>query len=240
MEIIPAIDLKDGRCVRLYQGDFAQATVYHDDPSTVARQWVAQGATRIHVVDLDGAKAGYPINTAAIGAIVHAVTVPVQLGGGLRRESDVSTALSLGIQRVILGTAAAHAPDMVRHLIERFGPEHIIVGVDARNGYVATAGWTMIDTLLATDLVDQMTQSGVQRFIYTDIARDGTLTEPNYEATSALVKPGGPAIIASGGVAQIEHLRKLAQTGVEGAIVGRALYAGTFTLSAALAYLQKE
>lgn len=244
MELIPAIDLKDGACVRLYQGDFAQATIYGTDPATVARRWAAEGATRLHVVDLDGARAGHPVNMDAVRAIVAAVRtargglgVPVQLGGGLRTETDVAAALAAGVARVILGTAAVHDPNLVALLIARFG-SGIIVGIDARDGLVATAGWTELATVQATDLVEQMAGLGVQRIIYTDIARDGTLTEPNYAATSALVRLGGPAIIASGGIASINHLHRLAALGVEGAIIGRALYTGDIALPAALQALQ--
>lgn len=240
MEIIPAIDLKDGACVRLYQGDFDQTTVYGDDPVAVARQWVAQGATRLHLVDLDGAKAGQPVNTDTIGAIVRAIDIPVQLGGGLRDEASIAAALALGVARVILGTAAVETPDLVTQVLEHTGPERLIIGVDARNGYVATAGWLADETVQATDLIAHMTRLGVQRFVYTDIARDGTLSEPNFDATAALVRPGGPAIIASGGVAHIEHLTRLAGMGIEATIVGRALYTGAFSLPAALETLKEQ
>ncbi len=238
MQIIPAIDLKDGLCVRLFQGDFAQTTVYDTNPAAVAERWVAQGATRLHLVDLDGAKAGHPVNTAAVTAIVRAVKVPLQLGGGLRRETDIEAVLALGVDRVILGTAAVQDPAFVERMLKRFG-ERIILGVDARDGQVATAGWVTLAPMQAPDLVKQMTNLGIKRVIYTDIARDGTLTEPNFAATAALVSPTGPAIIASGGIAQIEHLLRLAQTGVEAAIVGRALYTGDLQLSAALQALQQ-
>jgi phosphoribosylformimino-5-aminoimidazole carboxamide ribotide isomerase len=233
MEIIPAIDIKDGHCVRLYQGDFEQVTVYDADPVAVARRWVEQGAPRLHVVDLDGARAGHPVHADVISAIVRAVDVPVQLGGGLRDEAAVRMALDWGVARVILGTAAVRSPELVAHLAAEHG-DAVIVGVDARDGLVATAGWLDTETTLATELVDRMAALGVRRFIYTDIARDGTLTEPNYAATGALVRPGGPAIIASGGVGSVEHLRRLAPIGVEGAIVGRALYTGAISLREAL------
>lgn len=239
MELIPAIDLKDGACVRLYQGDFEQATVFDTDPVNVARRWAEQGATRLHLVDLDGARAGRPVNTAAIRAIVQAVDIPVQLGGGLRTAEAVEAAFETGVQRVILGTVAVRNPALVEQLTARFD-SRIIVGVDARDGQVATAGWTETAvSVQATELVDQMARLGVQRIIYTDIARDGTLTEPNYTATEALIRPGGPAIIASGGVATIEHILRLSALGVEGAIVGRALYTGAIAIPAALAALRR-
>lgn len=237
MDIIPAIDLKDGRCVRLYQGDFAQVTVYSEDPLATARMWGAQGASRLHVVDLDGAKGGRPVNTDAVLAIVSAMNVPVQLGGGLRREDDIVAALALGVGRVILGTAAIADTQMVERVVARFG-EQIVVGVDARDGMVATAGWTETADVRAIDLITRMAEMGVRRIIYTDIARDGTLTEPNYAALRELVRDDGPAIIASGGIAKIDHLLRLADLGVEAAIVGKALYTGAIDLTAAIAALK--
>lgn len=236
MQIIPAIDLKAGQCVRLYQGDFEKATIYGDDPADVARRWVAQGARMLHVVDLDGAKAGYPVNWAAIESIVGAVQVPIQLGGGLRSEAAVRDALELGVARVILGTSAIREPEMVAQLVRHYG-DRIMVGVDARNGLVSTSGWLEETTTRVSDLVEQMAQIGVRWIIYTDIARDGTLSEPNFDATAALVRPGGPAIIASGGVGKLEHLQRLAAIGVAGVIVGRALYTGDIDLAHALQVL---
>lgn len=237
MEIIPAIDIKDGRCVRLYQGDFAQMTVYADDPVAVARQWQAQGASRIHVVDLDGARTGRPQNVDAVLAITQAVQIPVQLGGGLRREEDVAAALALGVERVIIGTVAIVETELVARLLERFG-ERIIIGIDARNGMVATDGWTVTSTIAATDLAGQMVALGARRFIYTDISRDGSLSGPNFTALAELVKPDGPAIIASGGIANLDHIRQLAQIGVEGVIIGKALYTGAIYLPEAIAIAQ--
>jgi len=237
MQLIPAIDLRDGRCVRLVQGDFDQTTVYGDDPVAVAQRWEAAGATRIHVVDLDGAKAGRPTQTATVAAIVRAVAVPVQLGGGLRDADAVAAALDLGVSDVILGTAAVRDPELLALLVARYGAA-ITVGIDARNGVVATEGWLASSRRRATELADQVAKLGVSRIIYTDISRDGTLTEPNYAQTAALVRPDGPAIIASGGVARIEHLQKLAGYGIAGAIIGTALYTGHLDLVAALAALR--
>jgi phosphoribosylformimino-5-aminoimidazole carboxamide ribotide isomerase len=233
MEIIPAIDIKDGHCVRLYQGDFEQVTIYDTDPVAVARRWAEQGAQRLHVVDLDGARSGHPVHADVISAIVRAVAVPVQLGGGLRDTASIRMALGWGVTRVILGTAAVEDPQLIAQLVSDHG-DAVVVGVDARDGLVATAGWLDTAAVQASDLVPQMAALGVRRFIYTDIARDGTLTEPNYSATAALVQPDGPAIIASGGVGSIEHLRRLATIGVEGAIIGRALYTGALSLREAL------
>ncbi len=241
MEIIPAIDIKEGKCVRLYQGDFDRAVVYDPDPIAVAQRWVQQGAQRLHLVDLDGARAGHPVNTASILGIVRAVKVPVQLGGGLRTESAVRAALNLGVSRIILGTAAVHEPSLVERLVSRHG-DAIIVGVDARDGMVATDGWTTASPMRAIELVAQMAACGVRRVIYTDITRDGTLSEPNFAATFSLVMPegAGPSVIASGGICQIEHVRRLAAGGVEGAVIGRALYTGDLDLQELLQIGQRQ
>jgi len=237
MEIIPAIDLKDGRCVRLYQGDFNQMTVYADDPVGVARNWEAQGTTRLHLVDLDGARAGRPQNVDAVLAITQAVSIPVQLGGGLRREEDVEAALALGVERVIIGTAAIAETGLVARLLNRFG-ERVVIGIDARNGMVATDGWTVTSTVSATNLAAQMAALGARRIVYTDISRDGALSGPNFTALAELVAANGPAIIASGGIASLDHLRQLARLGVEGAIIGKALYVGAISLPEAIATAQ--
>jgi phosphoribosylformimino-5-aminoimidazole carboxamide ribotide isomerase len=237
MYIIPAIDIKDGKCVRLYQGDFERLTIYDDNPTAVALRWVEQGAQMLHVVDLDGARVGHPVNTHIILEIVRSVGVPVQIGGGLRDEPAVLAALGLGVARVVLGTAAVQQPDLIERLVARYGDE-IAVGVDARNGIVATAGWTEQSQVTAPDLVTHMATLGVRRVIYTDISRDGTLSEPNYVATGALVRLGGPTIIASGGVGKLEHLRQLAEIGVEAAIVGKALYTGDILLHEAIEALK--
>jgi phosphoribosylformimino-5-aminoimidazole carboxamide ribotide isomerase len=241
MEIIPAIDIKEGKCVRLYQGDFDRAVVYDPDPVAVAERWVQQGAQRLHLVDLDGARAGHPVNTAAILGIVRAVKVPIQLGGGLRTESAVRAALNLGVSQVILGTAAVHEPRLIERLVSRHG-DAIVVGVDARDGLVATDGWTADSPVRAIELVAQMAACGVRRIIYTDIKRDGTLSEPNFAATFALVMPegAGPAVIASGGICKIEHVRRLAAGGVEGAVIGRALYTGDLDLRDVLRMSQHQ
>lgn len=239
MELIPAIDLRNGHCVRLFQGDFDQTTVYDADPVAVALRWQAAGATRIHVVDLDGAKAGKPTQTATIAAIVKAVQVPVQLGGGLRNAESVAQAFELGISDVILGTAAVRQPDLIAELVQRYG-NAITIGIDARNGVVATEGWQASSRIRATELADQMSQLGVSRIIYTDISRDGTLTEPNYGQTAALVQPDGAAIIASGGISRIEHLQRLAEYGIAGAIIGTALYTGHIDLAQAISIVNSK
>lgn len=236
MEVIPAIDVLEGRCVRLYQGDYGQAQTFDENPVSVARQWAAEGASRIHVVDLDGAKAGHPVNLAAIEAIVRSVDVPVQVGGGLRDRTSAANLLKLGVQRVILGTVAVEQPDLVVQLCEEF-PEQIVVGIDARNGKVATRGWLETSEVLATDLAQQMAAKGVAAIIYTDIHRDGTLQGPNLEALRELATSVEVPIIASGGVSSVTDLLSLLAlepTGVTGAIVGRALYTGDIVLKEAL------
>lgn len=238
-ELYPAIDIHQGKCVRLYQGDFATANVYDESPANAAQRWVAAGARHLHVVDLDGAKAGHPVNTEAIAAIAAAVDVPIQLGGGIRTEDDVALVRQLGVTRVIIGTKAVQDPAFVQRLVHQHG-DAIIVGVDARDGYVQTAGWLDGSHVKTDELVTLMASYGVRRVIYTDISRDGTLSEPNYAATAALVSATGPQIIASGGVSRTEQLVTLARLGIHGVVIGRALYTGAVSLSDALAMLAKE
>jgi phosphoribosylformimino-5-aminoimidazole carboxamide ribotide isomerase len=236
MDVIPAIDLLEGRCVRLYQGDYERSQVFNDNPADVAKQWVDQGATRLHIVDLDGAKVGHPVNTQAIEAIVQAVSVPVQVGGGLRDRIGVAQLLSTGVQRVILGTAAVEDHPLVEQLCKEF-PERIVIGIDARNGWVATRGWLETSEVTATDLAGQMAQLGVAAIIYTDIHRDGTLTGPNLDALRELATGISIPVIASGGVSSITDLLSLLALeplGVSGVIVGRALYTGNILLKEAI------
>ncbi|HEY9876528.1 MAG TPA: 1-(5-phosphoribosyl)-5-[(5-phosphoribosylamino)methylideneamino]imidazole-4-carboxamide isomerase [Candidatus Obscuribacterales bacterium] len=236
MDVIPAIDLLEGRCVRLYQGDYARSQVFNDNPADVARQWADQGASRLHVVDLDGAKMGQPVNLKAIAAIVEAVSVPVQVGGGLRDFSSVSQLLSMGVQRVILGTVAVEQPQLVQNLCQEF-PGQIVVGIDARDGRVATRGWLETSEVAATDLAQQMAQLGAAAIIYTDIHRDGTLAGPNLEALRELASRISIPTIASGGVSSISDLLSLLALeplGVSGVIVGRAIYTGDVSLKEAL------
>lgn len=233
MEIIPAIDLKGGRCVRLYQGDYSRETIFSDNPVEVARHWQSLGAQRLHIVDLDGAAKGKPQHFLIIESIAHSVQVPLQLGGGLRSIDAIAQAFDLGVARVIIGTAAIEDQTLVQEACRRFG-NLIIVGIDARDGYVATRGWKEGTKVTATELAWRMAHVGVGRFIYTDIARDGTLTEPNFDAIAELVKQVEVPVIAAGGISSIEHLERLSQIGVEGAIVGRALYTGNIDLKRAL------
>jgi phosphoribosylformimino-5-aminoimidazole carboxamide ribotide isomerase len=238
MQIIPAIDIKDGRCVRLYQGKYEEVTVFDHDPVAVARRWEQLGAQRIHVVDLDGAKVGRPVNAQIVFAIVRSVNVPVQLGGGLRDGGAVDAALSLGVDRAILGTAAVRDPQLIARLVQRYGTR-VVVGVDARDSWVAAQGWTETSHVRAKELVQRMGQLGVQTIIYTDISRDGTLEGPNVDAVAELVQLGGPEIIASGGVGQLDDLVSLAHTGAAGVIVGKALYTGAVDLPHALGALKE-
>ncbi|PZV24853.1 MAG: 1-(5-phosphoribosyl)-5-((5-phosphoribosylamino)methylideneamino)imidazole-4-carboxamide isomerase [Snowella sp.] len=236
MEILPAIDLLDGRCVRLYQGDYQQSQIYHENPVEVARQWAAQGATRLHLVDLDGAKVGKPVNLAAIEAIVRAVDIPVQVGGGLRDRASVAQLLELGVGRVILGTVAVEQPELVASLCKEF-PQQIVVGIDARNGKVATRGWLETSTVEATDLAQQMEKLGAAAIIYTDIHRDGTLVGPNLDALREIAAPLEIPVIASGGVSALRDLLSLLSLeplGVKGVIVGKALYTGDVDLKEAI------
>ncbi len=236
MEVIPAIDLLEGKCVRLYQGDYSQSQVFDENPVAVAQQWVNQGATRLHVVDLDGAKAGKPENLQAIAAIVQAVSVPVQVGGGLRDRTSVAQLLNLGVGRVILGTIAVKQPQLVADLCGEF-PGKIVVGIDARNGKVATDGWLETSSVAATDLAHQMAQLGAAAIIYTDIHRDGTLSGPNLEALRELAESIAIPVIASGGVSSLTDLLSLLSLepiGVNGVIVGRALYTGDVSLKEAI------
>ncbi|MCS6815334.1 MAG: 1-(5-phosphoribosyl)-5-[(5-phosphoribosylamino)methylideneamino]imidazole-4-carboxamide isomerase [Cyanobacteria bacterium] len=236
MEIIPAIDILNGKCVRLYQGDYTQAQTFNENPVSVARQWAAEGATRLHLVDLDGAKVGQLVNLGVIEAIIRAVDVPVQVGGGLRTAEQVATLLDRGVQRVILGTAAVEHPELIAQLCLQY-PNQIVVGIDARDGWVATKGWLETSQVRAVDLATQMAAQGVSAIIYTDIHRDGTLQGPNLEALRELASAVTVPVIASGGVSTITDLLSLlalAPLGVVGAIVGRALYTGDVSLKEAL------
>ncbi|WP_448564400.1 1-(5-phosphoribosyl)-5-[(5-phosphoribosylamino)methylideneamino]imidazole-4-carboxamide isomerase [Trichothermofontia sp.] len=241
MEIIPAIDLLGGKCVRLYQGDYGRVEQFSDDPAHVAMQWVEQGATRLHLVDLDGAKTGEPVNLPAIAAILTRLTavptpIHVQVGGGLRTRERVQALLDLGVQSAILGTIAVENPDRVVDLCQAF-PQQIIVGIDARNGQVATRGWLETSTCTAIDLAVQMAAIGVAAIIYTDIQRDGTLQGPNMPALQEMVDHCPIPVIASGGISSVTDLLSLLSleaAGLTGAIVGRALYTGDINLREAL------
>ena len=235
MEIIPAIDLRGGNCVRLYQGDYEQETVFSDDPLAIAERWQSEGGQRLHIVDLDGAHSGNPANLAAITAITRALTIPVQVGGGIRSVDTASGLFDAGAARVVVGTAAVSNPQLVEDLCQRFGSDRVVVALDARDGLVAIHGWTETSNITATGLAGRMARLGVERLLYTDISRDGTLEEPNYAATAALVENSGLKVLSAGGVGAAEHVANLVPTGAEAAIIGRALYTGDITISDALA-----
>jgi phosphoribosylformimino-5-aminoimidazole carboxamide ribotide isomerase len=233
-EVIPAIDLRGGRCVRLLQGDYARETTYSVDPVAVARQWASLGAPRLHVVDLDGAREGAPRNQEVMAGICHAVAIPVEVSGGIRTLEAIAAALAYGAGRVQLGSIAVRDPALVLEAIARFG-EAIVVAIDAKDGEVRTDGWLHGSNIRALDLARELAAAGVARIMFTDIGRDGMLTEPNFEAYRELVETLPCPVIASGGVSRIDHLVRLARLGCEGAIVGKSLYEGAFTLPEALA-----
>lgn len=235
MEVIPAIDLKDGRCVRLFQGDFDQETVFSDDPLAMAKFWQDQGGHRLHLVDLDGAIQGKPIHLEVITSIVRELDIPVQVGGGIRDLATAGTWLNAGVDRVVIGTAAVSNPDMVSEVCQKHGSEQVVVSVDAKDGLVALRGWKETSSVTVLELANQMVDLGVVRLLYTDIARDGALTGPDLVTNARLAKTTGLAIQASGGVASVEHIKELLPTGVEGVIVGMALYTGTVNLAEAVA-----
>jgi len=242
MIIYPAIDLRGGRCVRLQRGDFAAETVFAEDPVQMALRWVAEGASWLHIVNLDGALGlEGACNLEALRRILSAVSVPIQFGGGVRSSTDVDRLLGEGVTRVILGTVALNKPKVVRDSLRRHGPDHIVVGIDAREGRVAVHGWTDTSAILAADLAQRMAVMGVARVVYTDIGRDGMLSGVNAEATAKLARASGLRVIASGGVASLEDIRTLKRCegdGVEGAIIGMALYRGRVSLPEALMIAQ--
>lgn len=238
--IYPAIDIRGGKCVRLIQGDYNQETVYNDSPLAAAKAWEDQGGSYIHLVDLDGAKAGHPVNDEVIGAIASGVNVPVQVGGGLRTVDDVKRLLSLGVSRVIIGTAAIEDRAFTEEVLGTYG-DKVAIGIDARNGYVATRGWLETSEVKAEELAKELASKGAETFIFTDISRDGMMQGPNVDAIVALAKSSGRTIIASGGVSVMDDLVRLnqyRQEGVGGAIVGKALYTGSIDLAEAVRTLK--
>ena len=237
MIIIPAIDLKQGRCVRLRQGRKEDETVYSDDPSAVARQWEELGAGYLHLVDLDGAFEGGTQNLAVVKKILESIAIPVEFGGGVRSLQTISDLLEMGLDRVILGTLAVQNPDTVRSAVEEFGPDRILAGVDAKDGLVAVKGWVETSGISAVNLALDMKAMGIERVVYTDISTDGTLSGPNVEATGKLAIATGLKVIASGGISSIDDLKEIAtleNVGVDGAIVGTALYEDRVNLKEAV------
>lgn len=240
MLVIPAIDLRDGRCVRLVQGEKSSEIVYSEQPVEVAKMWESIGAPRLHLVDLDGAFAGRPKNLGIVQEILQAIKIPVQMGGGIRTFEAVEMILNMGVDRVILGTAAILSPELVAKCTQEFG-EHVAVGIDSRDGLVAIEGWEATVEMTVFELGKKISSLGVERVIFTDTRRDGTLQGPNLEATKKLAETTGLKVIASGGVSSLEDLqqiKELESSGVEGIIMGKALYSGAVDLKDALQLME--
>ncbi|QDU74518.1 1-(5-phosphoribosyl)-5-[(5-phosphoribosylamino)methylideneamino] imidazole-4-carboxamide isomerase [Bremerella volcania] len=233
MQIWPAIDLLGGKCVRLQQGDYNRETVYGDDPAEMAKRWVDEGADCLHLVDLDGAKDGSLKNRDAISAIVAAVDIPCEVGGGIRDEKTIQELLDLGLTRLVIGTKALREPDWFAAMCEKF-PEKLVVGIDAKEGMVATDGWLEVSTTSAIDLAKTYEHLPVAAIIYTDIATDGMLAGPNVQAMQAMKQAVKLPVVASGGVTSVEDVKNLTAAGLDGAIVGRSLYEGRITVRAAV------
>ncbi|MFQ3200016.1 MAG: phosphoribosylformimino-5-aminoimidazole carboxamide ribotide isomerase [Zhongshania sp.] len=243
MLIIPAIDLKDGQCVRLRQGEMGDSTVYGNDPLEMAARWVAEGGRRLHLVDLNGAFEGKPVNGEAVRAIAKAYPdLPIQIGGGIRSMDTIEQYLDAGVNYVIIGTKAVKDPKFVAEACKAF-PGSVIVGLDAKEGLVATDGWAEVSTLLATELAKRFEQDGVTSIVYTDISRDGMMQGVNIDATVAMAKASGLPVIASGGVTNMDDIRALkavADAGILGAITGRAIYEGELDLREAQRYCDEQ
>lgn len=233
MRIYPAIDIKDGQCVRLFKGRFDDITVYGSDPAEMAKKWESRGGQYIHVVDLDGALKGHGVNADAIKRICKSVNVPVQTGGGIRTMEDIAAKLSCGISRVIIGTKAVSDADFIKRALDKYG-DKIAVGIDAKDGMVAVEGWERTSDFKAVEFGKKMSDLGVKTIIYTDIATDGTLAGPNTKAMEEMAVNVNSDVIASGGIGNIDHIRALVPCGVEGAITGKALYTGRLDLAEAI------
>jgi len=233
MEIIPAVDIRGGKCVRLYQGDYNQETVFDEDPVTAALNWYSQGARWLHIVDLDGAAAGEPQNMEVVEEIIKESGLLIELGGGIRQEEVAERLLRQGVSRIILGTVAIENRELVKKLCQQFG-EAIAVSLDARDGKIAIHGWQKDTVVEVLQLSREIINVGVRRFIYTDINKDGTLTEPNFDMINRLLAEANVPVIAAGGISRLEHLRRLKDLGVEGAIVGKSLYTGDIDLGEAI------
>ena len=239
MELWPAIDLRGGKCVRLQQGDYGRETVFGDDPAAMARHWVAEGAEYLHLVDLDGARDGRPTNYDSIAAIVEAVTIPCELGGGVRDEAAIRTLLDLGLTRLVIGTKALHEPEWFRAMCRQY-PHKLCLGIDAREGRVATAGWLETSDMSAVQLARQFEHEPIAALIYTDIATDGMLAGPNVRALDEMRRSVQLPVVASGGVTRVADVTALAALPVAGCIIGRALYEGRLKLADALAAARKH
>jgi len=237
VEVIPAIDIRGGRCVRLFQGDYDRETVFSDSPVEMAARWVERGAERLHVVDLDGAREGFAPNIEIVAQIAESSPVPVQYGGGVREVDSALRAVEMGVDRVVVGTAAVEDPGLVPVLLREIGAEALIVSVDARDGRVALDGWTRGSGVDAVDFAQELESTGVERIVYTDVSRDGTLTEPNFAGVEEIAAATGMRVLVAGGVSAVEHVSRLAAVPVEGAIVGSAVYTGAIDLGEAMAAL---
>ncbi|MGQ9820665.1 MAG: 1-(5-phosphoribosyl)-5-[(5-phosphoribosylamino)methylideneamino]imidazole-4-carboxamide isomerase [Thermogutta sp.] len=235
VEIWPAIDLRGGKCVRLRQGDYGQETVFGDYPAKMALHWVAQGAKRLHLVDLDAARSGSSGNLEAVRQIRGAVSVPIQLGGGVRSEETIRGLLNLGLDRLVVGTVAVNDPEWFCAMTRMF-PGKLVLGLDARDGRLATDGWQRTSQQLAADFAARFQDEPIAGIVYTDISRDGMLTGPNVEATAAIQKSVGVPVIASGGVSRLDDVRRLSEAGIAGCIIGRAIYEGRVSLSEAMKF----
>jgi phosphoribosylformimino-5-aminoimidazole carboxamide ribotide isomerase len=237
--ILPAIDIRGGQCVRLRQGDYEQETVFGDDPAEMARRWVSQGAEYLHLVDLDGAKEGRPVNGETIRRIVKTATVPCQLGGGVRTSEQISEALSWGVERVVVGTRALKEPSWLETVARQF-PGKIVLGIDAKQGLVATDGWLNVSQCSALDLARQCAAWPLAALVYTDISRDGMLLGPNLDAMAEMTKAIALPVIASGGITTLDDVSRLARMGVAGCIIGRALYEGRIDLATSIILAREE
>ncbi|MFW6102331.1 MAG: 1-(5-phosphoribosyl)-5-[(5-phosphoribosylamino)methylideneamino]imidazole-4-carboxamide isomerase [Chloroflexota bacterium] len=233
MEIIPAVDIRGGKCVRLYQGDYKQETVFDEDPVTAALTWYSQGARWLHIIDLDGAVAGEPQNMEVVEEIIRQSGMLIELGGGIRQEEVAKKLLLQGVNRIILGSAAIENRELVKKLCQQFG-EAIAVSLDARDEKIAIHGWQKDTVVEVLQLSREMVDVGVRRFIYTDIKSDGTLTEPNFDMINRLLTEIKVPVIVAGGISRMEHLRRLNELGAEGAIIGKALYTGDIDLGDAI------
>lgn len=240
MQLYPAIDLKGGKCVRLKQGEFDNVTVYSEEPYKIAEYFEQSGATFIHLVDLDGALAGHSVNAEVIRRIADTVSIPLELGGGIRSFRDIEEVLSLGISRIIIGTKAVSDPGFVSKAIETFGADKIVIGVDAKNGMVAVEGWEKVSDKTALSMCQHMKEIGIKTIIYTDIAKDGMLSGPNIEQTKRISDETGLDIIASGGVSCLEDLENISKQGIHGAIIGKALYEKRIDLREAVDLFQNN
>ncbi len=234
MQIYPAIDIKDGQCVRLSQGKFDDVTVFNSNPSEVAKQWASEGATYLHIVDLDGARYGKSFINDILKSIIDEYKIPVQVGGGIRNMRNVEDKINLGVSRVIIGTGAIKNPAFVREAINIYGSDRIAVGIDASNGMVAVEGWEEVSKTSALNLCLQCKTMGVRTIIYTDIAKDGMMSGPNVEHTKDLIEKTGLDIIASGGVSSVKDLESVHRIGAQGVIIGKALYRGNIQLKDAI------